>query len=93
VIDHSGSYTVTTSDTVTANSLTIGDGHATLKGSGTLAIPTIDNDGTIDTIKDDTLTIAGDVTGTGRLQIENKAPRTAMRSSSSGTATASPFPA
>jgi FecR protein len=48
VIDQSGRYAVTTSDPVVANALTIGDHHASLTGSGTVSIPTIDNDGTID---------------------------------------------
>ncbi len=49
VIDLAGTYTVTLSGgTETANSLTISDPNATLSGSGTLEITTIDNSGTIE---------------------------------------------
>jgi hypothetical protein len=73
VIDESGRYTVTTADTIVANSLTISDHHATLSGSGTIGILTIDNDGTIDAVSNSLLTINGNITGTGNLDIENKA--------------------
>jgi hypothetical protein len=49
VIDIGGTYTVTISGDVAANTLTIGNANATLSGSGTLSIATtIDNDGTIE---------------------------------------------
>jgi large repetitive protein len=73
-IEISGTYTVTVSGTETANSLSVGDLNATLSGSGTLEINTISNAGTIiASVANQTLTITGDVTGTGTLEITNKA--------------------
>ena len=74
-IDLSGTYTVTISGTTdTANSLTISDANATLDGSGTLSVGTIDNNGTIDaSVANSTLKIIGNITGSGPLQIANNA--------------------
>jgi FecR protein len=47
IVDLPGRYTITTSGHQAANSLTITDQDATLTGSGTLTLGTLDNDGTI----------------------------------------------
>jgi hypothetical protein len=74
VIGLPGTYSVTVSGAVTANSLTIADPGATLSGFGTLSIASIENDGTIDaSVADATLALMGNVTGSGNLHIENKA--------------------
>ena len=70
VIDLAGTYTIAISGFTTANSLTIGDTGATLSGCGTLAIPGIDNNGTIEAAEG-ALKICGDVSGTGTLEIAN----------------------
>ena len=73
VIDQNGTYTVTTSGTVTANSLTIGDANAALSGSGTLSIPNVGNDGTIVALTGFVFDVTGNITGNGNLGIGNQA--------------------
>ena len=57
IVDLPGDYTITTSGDQVANSLAITDADATLKGSGSLTLGTLENHGTIKTTDEDTLVI------------------------------------
>jgi FecR protein len=57
IIDLPGKYTVTMSGDQAANSLTITDADATLTGSGSLTLGSLENHGTIETTDDETLVI------------------------------------
>ena len=57
IVDLPGAYTITTCGDQVANSLAITDADATLKGSGSLTLGTLENHGTIKTTDEDTLVI------------------------------------
>jgi hypothetical protein len=57
IVDLPGAYTITTSGDQAANSLAITDVDATLTGSGSLTLGTLENHGTIKTTDEDTLVI------------------------------------
>ena len=57
IVDLPGAYTITTSGDQAANSLAITDVDATLTGSGSLTLGTLENHGTIKTTDEDTLII------------------------------------
>ena len=57
IVDLPGAYTITTSGDQVANSLAITDADATLTGSGSLTLGTLENHGTIKTTDEDTLVI------------------------------------
>ena len=57
IVDLPGDYTITTSGDQAANALTITDADATLTGSGSLTLGTLENHGTIKTTDEDTLVI------------------------------------
>jgi hypothetical protein len=57
IVDLPGVYTITTSGDQAANSLAITDADATLTGSGSLTLGTLENHGTIKSADEDTLAI------------------------------------
>ena len=57
IVDLAGDYTITTAGDQAANSLMISDADATLTGSGSLTLGTLENHGTIKTTGEDTLAI------------------------------------
>ena len=57
IVDLLGAYTITTAGDQVANSLAITDADATLTGSGSLTLGTLENHGTIKTTDEDTLVI------------------------------------
>ena len=75
IVDLPGDYTITTSGDQVANSLTITDVDATLKGSGSLTLGTLENHGTIDAHScEQTLTLdtgCNQITNAGSLAADN----------------------